>query len=242
MPRVFRMVIGFALALVGAGFALKAVATSRTFQLFGTLVARVPTSQPTVALTFDDGPVAERVDTLLAILAHHGVQATFFVTGQELARAPEAGRRLLEAGHELGNHTYSHRRMALILPSTARREVERTDTLLRAAGQASPIYFRPPYGYKLLALPWYLRQTDRTSITWDIEPDSYRDVAATAAGIVRHVLDRVRPGSIILLHPWYASRSTSLAAIDPLLDSLARRGYAVVPVRALLATPDAAGR
>jgi peptidoglycan/xylan/chitin deacetylase (PgdA/CDA1 family) len=69
---------------------------------------------------------------------------------------------------------------------------------------------------------------------WDVEPDSYADVAATPDGIVRHVLSRVKPGSIILLHPWYASRATSLAAVGPLVDSLRARGFQVVPVRELL--------
>jgi peptidoglycan/xylan/chitin deacetylase (PgdA/CDA1 family) len=69
---------------------------------------------------------------------------------------------------------------------------------------------------------------------WSIEPDSYADVAQSSTGIVRHVLDRVRPGSIILLHPWYASRRTSRAAIGPLVDSLHARGYRVETVGTLL--------
>ena len=68
----------------------------------------------------------------------------------------------------------------------------------------------------------------------DIEPDSYPDVAATPDGIVRHILDRVQPGSIILLHVWYPSRRTSLAAAGPLVDSLKARGYSVGPVRDLV--------
>jgi peptidoglycan/xylan/chitin deacetylase (PgdA/CDA1 family) len=71
-------------------------------------------------------------------------------------------------------------------------------------------------------------------VTWDVEPDSYADVAATPAGIVRHALSRVRPGSIILLHPWYASRATSLAAVGPLVDSLHARGFRVGPIRDLV--------
>ncbi|MGE3615087.1 MAG: hypothetical protein AB7L66_04365 [Gemmatimonadales bacterium] len=114
--------------------------------------------------------------------------------------------------------------------------------LIRLAGHAGPIYFRPPYGTKLVMLPWQLARQQRTSVTWDIEPDSYPDVAVSAAGIVRHILGRVQPGSIILLHPWYRSRVTSLQAVGPLLDSLQRRGYRVVPLRELLAAEPAAGR
>ena len=211
-----------------------ALARSRTVQVFGTVLARVATLEPRVALTFDDGPTSARVDTLVGLLGARGVQATFFVTGRELTTAPEAGRRLVAAGHELGNHTYSHRRLVLVAPGTVRAEVERTDSLIRAVGHVGPIPFRPPYGYKLVALPWYLARSGRTTVMWDVEPDSYADVAATPAGIVRHSLSRVRPGSIILLHPWYPSRATSIAAVGPLIDSLRARGFRVGPVRDLV--------
>lgn len=213
---------------------LRELASSRTMQLFGRLVARVDTPDSVVALTFDDGPVPEVVDSLLALLEVRGVQATFFVTGNELARSAEAGRALVAAGHELGNHSYSHRRLVLVSPTTIQREIQDTDALIRAAGQRGPIYFRPPYGYKLVGLPYLLARDNRTTITWDVEPDSYPQVAASASSIVAHVLARVRPGSIILLHPWYASRATSRAAVPELIDSLHARGYRVTTVRQLL--------
>ena len=221
------------LVLVG----LRQLARSRTFQLFGEIVHRVETRDSVVALTFDDGPVASVADGLIATLAARGVHATFFVTGNELAAAPEVGRALVAAGHELGNHTWSHRRMVLVSPATIRREIETTDSLIRAVGARGPIRFRPPFGYKLLGLPYHLARTDRTTVTWDVEPDSYPDVAASADGIVAHVLDRVRPGSIILLHPWYRSRATSRAAVPMLVDSLQARGYRVTTVGELFAEP-----
>jgi peptidoglycan-N-acetylglucosamine deacetylase len=214
---------------------LRQLARSRTFQLFGTLVAEARPRERIVALTLDDGPVAAVVDSLVEVLRAHGAHATFFVTGGELAAAPAAGAKLVAAGNELGNHTYTHRRMVLVAPGRIRDEVERTDSLIRAAGQRGPIWFRPPFAYKLVGLPRYLASTGRTTVMWSIEPDSYRDIAATSAGIVRHVLDRVRPGSIILLHPWYPSRRTSREAIGPLVDSLHARGFRVETVGTLLA-------
>jgi peptidoglycan-N-acetylglucosamine deacetylase len=223
-------VVAVVLALVG----LRQLARSRTVQLFGGLVSHVPTSARRVALTFDDGPTPAVIDTILGVLGARGVRATFFVTGRELAAAPEAGRRLVAAGHELGNHTWSHRRMAFVSLGTVKAELEPTDSLIRLAGQRGRISFRPPYGYKLAVLPWYLRRLRRTTVMWDVEPDSYADVAATPEGIVRHVLARVRPGSIVLLHVWYPSRRTTLAAVGPLVDSLKARGYEVGAVRELL--------
>lgn len=218
---------------------VRALARSRTFQLFGRLVAEAHPRDKIVALTLDDGPVGPVVDSLIDVLRAHGAHATFFVTGGELAASRDAGAKLVAAGHELGNHTYTHRRMVLVTPGRIREEIEPTDSLVRAAGQRGPIWFRPPFAYKLIGLPRYLASTGRTTVMWSIEPDSYRDVAATPEGIVRHVLDRVRPGSIILLHPWYASRATSRAAIGPLVDSLHARGYRVETVGTLLGAPIA---
>src|SRR6185369_11972081 len=98
-----------------------------------------------VALTFDDGPIEERVDAVLPVLAASGVRATFFVTGAALAERMDLGRRLVAGGHELGNHSYSHMRMVFIRSSTVAREIESTDALIREAGHRGQIHFRPPY-------------------------------------------------------------------------------------------------
>lgn len=221
-----------ALALLTTG--LRTLARARSFQLFGSIVSRAETPDRRVALTFDDGPAPGITDSIIAILAERRVQATFFLIGRSIEDDPMLARRLASAGHELGNHTYSHQRMVLRRPSFYEAEIERTDSLIRAAGHPGPIYFRPPYGYKLAGLPWFLRRTHRTTVTWDVEPDSYPDVAASSDAIVRHVLDRVQPGSVILLHIWYPSRAASLAAVGPLVDSLRTRGYRVGSVRDLL--------
>ena len=235
--RIAAAVVVVAIVFVAGAAGLRQVARSRTFQLFGELVSHVDTRDSVVALTFDDGPVARVADTLMAALRARGVHATFFVIGQDLAAAPDVGRALVAEGHELGNHTYTHPRMVMVSPSTVRREIEDTDALIRAAGERGPIRFRPPFGYKLFALPLFLARTDRTSVTWDVEPDSYPAVAATPEGIVSHVLGKVRPGSIILLHPWYRSRATSLAAVPLLVDSLHARGYRVTTVGDLIGEP-----
>ena len=238
MKRTYLMA-GVLVAVVASAVGLRQLARSRTIQLFGQLVPRIETSERVVALTFDDVPASEWLDEIVGALATRRVRATFFVTGSELAAAPDAGRRLVAAGHELGNHTYSHRRMVFRSPGFIREEVERTDAVIRAAGYQGHIYFRPPFCYKLVGLPWLLARSGRTSVTWDVEPDSYRDVAASAPGIVNHVVERVRPGSIVLLHVWHASRQTSRAAIPMIVEALQAKGYRFVTVSELVSTGEA---
>jgi peptidoglycan-N-acetylglucosamine deacetylase len=207
---------------------------SETYQVFGEIIPRVQTEEKVVALTFDDGPTQSALDELLPELRERGIKATFFITGSELERRPDLGRRLVEKGHELGNHSYSHRRMAFKTTGFISQELRKTDELIRDAGYAGVIHFRPPYGTKLLVLPYVLEKEQRKTIMWDIEPDSYKDVATSSSGIVNHVIPRVKPGSIIILHVMYPSRITSREAVPSIIDELHARGFRFVTVSELL--------
>jgi peptidoglycan/xylan/chitin deacetylase (PgdA/CDA1 family) len=209
---------------------------ARTFQMFGDLVAHVQTNSPVVALTFDDGPMREPVQHLLPMLAAHGARATFFVEGRLLERDLALGRKLIAAGHELGNHTYSHQRMLFKSQAFIANEIERTDRAILAAGQREPIFFRPPFGKKLLGLPWYLAEHSRTTIMWDIEPDSHADLKSPVLQHIETDAERAKPGSIILLHVMQQSRRASLRAVPVILSSLSARGYRFVTVSELIAS------
>ena len=208
---------------------------SRDWQLCGKLVKCVETTQPLIALTFDDGPSPEYTGPILDMLSEKGVQATFFLTGKEIEANPAQARAIVEAGHELGNHSYSHRRMMLCSTAFIRREIESTDALIRAAGYQGPIHFRPPYAKRLLALPFYLSRTGRTTVLFDVEPESYPHIANDATRILQHSLERVQPGSILLLHLMYPGRSESRKALPRLIDALREKGYRFVRVSTLLA-------
>ncbi|MFC8382581.1 polysaccharide deacetylase family protein [Nocardia sp. NPDC057272] len=209
---------------------LYVLTNSRTYQVAGRLVDRVETDEKVVALTFDDGPTARTPD-VLRTLGELQVPATFYLVGEDLAAHPEYGAAIVGAGHEIGNHSYSHRRMVLVSGDTVREEIERTDAEIRRAGYPGPISFRPPYGKKLWTLPHYLADHDRTSVTWDVEPDSAG--GASREAIVGDTLAETRPGSIILLHVMYGPES--LAAVPEIVHGLRAQGYRFVTVSELLA-------
>src|SRR5687768_3620739 len=145
MMRALRIVLAVLLVGIVFLYGTLQLSRSRTFQLFGELVDRVETDRPVVALTFDDGPIEALTDSLIRVLDRRQVEATFFITGGELAENVEAGARLVAAGHELGNHTYTHQRMVRRSQAFIRNEIESTDSLIRAAGHVGPIHFRPPF-------------------------------------------------------------------------------------------------
>jgi chitin deacetylase len=238
MKKLYLWALASAVFIIVGFMVLRQISNSRTFQFFGQLVPRVNTSQKVVALTFDDGPTTEATTQILSVLDQEQVRATFFVTGAELEKNMAEAKRIVAAGHELGNHTYSHVRMIFVTPSFVKQEIERTDQLIREAGYQGEIYFRPPFAKKLFALSYYLSSTGRKSITWDVEPDSHPEIAADSDKIAEHVLSKTQPGSIILLHVMYRSRSESLQAVQKIIEGLKAQGYSFKTVSELLAVAE----
>src|SRR3954463_10449644 len=177
--------------LLAGAFTLFEISKSRTFQFFGTLVNRVETSEKIVALTLDDGPDPAGTQAILDTLRSREVPATFFLIGRDIAAHPDLAHDIAAAGHEIGNHSFSHDRMIGVTPSWVADEVEATDALIRTTGYTGEILFRPPNGKKLFALPHYLAEHHRTTITWDVELDSAGTPAA--ATVVSDTLGQVRP-------------------------------------------------
>lgn len=202
---------------------------SRTYQLFGGLTNHVETSQKVVALTFDDGPT-KNVDQLLPLLDKYNAKATFFVIGNELEKNLEEGKKIAQAGHQIGNHSYSHKRMVFKTPSFIQQEIEKTNTLIRKTGYKEPIDFRPPNGKKLVGLPYYLNKHHMDTITWNLEPDTYY---TSVSDKVDYVEKNVKPGSIILMHPMYDDTGKELKAIEGILATLSKEGYKFVTVNQL---------
>jgi peptidoglycan-N-acetylglucosamine deacetylase len=234
LKRVFIFTGSLLLVLLLLAYGLFQVSRSRSFQLFGDIVARVDTPEKVVALTFDDGPTPQFTEEILELLEDEGTSATFFLTGREITQNPEQAQRIVRSGHEVGNHSWSHQRMVLKSPAFVEEEITRTDQAIAAAGYTSATVFRPPYGKKLFTLPWYLGRTGRTSVTWDVEPESFPDIAASPEKIAAHVLEKVRPGSIILLHVMYDKERKSQRAARLVIDGLRSRGYRFITVSELL--------
>lgn len=228
-----RRLLALIVILTLGAAALWSLSQTRNYQLFGTLVARVETTQPLIALTFDGGPQPGQTEALLGILSGRGVRATFFVTGRAVVAHPHLAATLVAAGHELGNQSFGDTPLLLVRPAFVEDTLARTDAAIRAAGFTGPILFRPPQGRRLFVLPWVLAQQGRTTVMWDIAPD--QDANAGAERIVRAALDGARPGSILRLHAMDPDRTATRAALPGIIDGLRARGFRLVTVAALIA-------
>ena len=110
------------------------------------VLCSVRTEEKTVALTFDDGPNPDYTPLLLTKLAEYRVPATFFLLGRNLERHPEIGRRIVQEGHEVGNHTYHHRILPFLSKAEIRNELESTQQLIADLLDVRPVFLRPPNG------------------------------------------------------------------------------------------------
>ena len=233
---MMKKVLITAVVLLATLYGIWQLSSARSFQLFGGLIHRVNTNEKVIALTFDDGPSKRYTDQVLAILAAEQVTATFFVTGKETKQNLFQARQLLAAGHQLGNHSYSHPRMLLMSPAAVASEIEQTDAAIRSAGYQGDILFRPPYGKKLLVLPLYLAEHNRLTIMWDLEPETDPKLASDAQAMAAYVINNAKPGSIVLLHVMYQSRQASREALPVIIEGLKQKGYRFVTVSELLAS------
>jgi peptidoglycan/xylan/chitin deacetylase (PgdA/CDA1 family) len=231
LRRWHKIVLALVIALLVILFTLFQISKAACFQLIGTPLCKVETSEKIIALTFDDGPTPQGVDAVLPVLQRYNAHATFFLVGQEMVNHPGLGRRLVAAGNELGNHSYTHQRMIGLFPGAYEDEIRRTDILLRKEGEAHPLFFRPPNGKKLTGLPIAVERTGYRTVTWDyVDPMTAASPKAFADG----VMARVKPGSIVVMHVMYRTGQVQRDALPLILEGLKARGYQAVTVGELL--------
>ncbi|MCK8125078.1 polysaccharide deacetylase family protein [Pseudoalteromonas sp. 2CM39R] len=214
--------------------ALWQLSKNEKFQFFGNLIDRVETTEKVVALTFDDGPTRLKTKEILQILDESEIKATFYLVGKAIEENIQETKNIIDKGHEVGNHSYTHQRMVLKSYNFVTDELEKTNELITEAGYKGEIHFRPPYGKKLFSLPYYLNNNNITTVTWDVEPETYLDKNASASDISDYVVQNTKPGSIILLHVMFKSRSNSMAAVPLIVQQLKDKGYRFVTVSELI--------
>jgi peptidoglycan/xylan/chitin deacetylase (PgdA/CDA1 family) len=190
-----------------------------------------------VALTFDDGP-GPYTAKLLDLLHARGVKVTFFVVGQMVA-ADKGGRlvrRIVQDGHEIGNHSWSHPSLTGLSKDALRRELGNTEQLVRRLTGVRMRVMRPPYGSTDKAVSAESRREGLAQILWNVDTlDWLHRKPATVA----ERADKAGPGSIVLMHDIHP---TTVAAVPHILDALAKKGYTFVTVSELYGRTPVAGR
>ena len=183
-----------------------------------------------VALTFDDGPNPPWTNRILDVLDRYAVPATFFCVGLHAIGFTEEVARMAEAGHCLGNHTWSHPFLHDLSDNELEVQLNRTEEALeQAAGVAGSRLFRPPYGSGSSAtFRWVRRSESFKVVFWDVDTNDWAMPGAPA--IADAVVSQTRPGSIVLMHDGGGDRSQTAEALPAAIEGLLERGYRFVRV------------
>ena len=194
-------------------------------------------SSPTLSLTFDDGPHPSLTPRLLDLLAERDVKATFYVIGKNVEAHPDVARRIVEEGHEISNHTWTHPALSKLSPEKVAEELSRThDAVLDVTGYRMT-GLRPPYG----ALNDRVREVafqrhGYDTVLWSVDPMDWK--YRNADRVSRELIAGAAPGAVLLCHDIHPS---TIAAIPGAVDQLLIQGYEFTTISRLLAM-DQSGR
>src|SRR5437667_2556074 len=211
------------------------------FAEFPTLYHQGAGGEHQVAITFDDGPDPRWTPKILDILKAANVKATFFVVGVNAERYPALVRRIVDEGHEIGNHTYYHPNLALCWPEHVRLDLNATQLLIESITGRATTLFRPPYAADTSPsqlselIPLQIAQDlDYLVVLENIDPQDWAKPGADV--ILQRVKQQRHDGNIILLHDAGGDRSQTLEALPRIIEYLQARNDTIVPLSKLLNT------
>jgi peptidoglycan/xylan/chitin deacetylase (PgdA/CDA1 family) len=227
--------LGLALTAISTAAAVAAgyQSIAPTGQWYGRTFTGLPRSSRQIALTYDDGPNDPHTLRLLEVLARQDVQATFFLIGRHVQQHQEIAREIVQAGHAVGNHTFTHPLLTFKSESEIRQQLSECRAALQdAIGEHSNL-FRPPFGGRRPAVLRVARELGMQPVMWNVT--GYDWNAPPADVIERKVAKQIRGGDVILLHDgghkeMGADRSQTVMATDRLIVRYKSEGYEFVTI------------
>jgi peptidoglycan/xylan/chitin deacetylase (PgdA/CDA1 family) len=231
--------------VIGAGVAAAAVAAgyqsmSPAGQWYGRTFTGLKPGTRQLALTFDDGPNDPYTLGILEVLARHNVKATFFLIGRYVKQRPDIAHELTQAGHAVGNHTFSHPNLVFASALQTRTQLQDcTRALTDAVGEHSPL-FRPPFGGRRPSTLRIARALGLEPVMWNITGWDWK--GKPAEFVEGKVRQQIRGGDVILLHDgdhkaFGADRSQTVIATDRLIARYKNEGYEFVTVPEMMEKP-----
>ncbi len=223
-----------ALGVLFAGYILICILGVARLKLnfFVQAICRGDLTQKLVTLTFDDGPDPEGTPVLLEILKRHRIKAVFFPIGTKIEAHPEMIKQIDQDGHLIGNHTTRHGWYTNFLMSKGmNREIQMAQETIEAVIGKVPAYFRPPIGLTNPHLRNVLKKQGLSVVGWDVRPF---DIGTKSDKVIKRVLKKIRPGSIILLHDKGRTPADLTGLIDELVTKIQARGFGFADPEQLL--------
>jgi peptidoglycan/xylan/chitin deacetylase (PgdA/CDA1 family) len=185
--------------------------------------------RPMIALTFDDGPHPTLTPQLLDILNAHQAKATFYVVGKQVDNFPQIAQRIAREGHEIGNHTHSHKDLRKLGTNEINAEISKAESSINKAAGVRTYSIRPPYGALNKRVISALPPSSHPIVLWTVDPLDWKKPGAQE--VARRLLGGARPGAILLCHDIHRDTIEAMRSVVPdLLD----QGYKLVTVSEIL--------
>lgn len=185
-----------------------------------------------VALTFDDGPDERFTPKVLEILKENDIKATFFVVGEGVKKNPEILRQIHENGHEIENHTMTHPYLEKLTKQEVENEIDGCSKEIEKIIGKKPKYFRTPRGNASPDIMSVMKKEKYQMIFWTICLE--HKASKTPLTMAKRVIQKRKPGIIILTHDGRLDRSKSLAALPELIKGYKEKGYRFVTIEEML--------
>lgn len=187
-----------------------------------------------IALTFDDGPHPKITSKILDILDEFSIKATFFVIGVNVKNYSEQINKILEKGHEIGNHTYSHNILKSMSKEEIESEIAKTESQLNEINEVEVKLLRPPCGLYDETLENIAKEKNLKIVLWTIDTLDWEH--ASSKQMIKNVLVNIKDGDIILFHDYVSGEYNTPRALKEIIPSLKNMGYEFVTVSELLQT------
>jgi len=194
------------------------------------VIKKVPTTHKVVALTIDDGPHYKTTPQMLAVLREKNVKLTLFILGENAVSHPEILAQAVADGHEIATHAYSHNPLNKMSKTEIGEELDKAEQAITVVAP-KPSLFRPPGGAYNDTVTAEAGRRGYTTILWSIDPGDWR--RPRVEQVVDGVMNKIEPGSIVLLHDGQYPLPTP-EAIGIIIDRLRAQGYSIVTVSELL--------
>ncbi len=197
----------------------------------GAVLKKGDTNKKKIALTFDDGPSKANTEAILAVLKEYNIKATFFVIGENAEKDPDRIRSIFDAGHEIGNHSYSHIYISKVSENTLRQEIQKTENILTEITGVRPRVFRPPGGFYNDASLAIVESMGYECVLWSVDTRDWSMPKSDT--VVSQVELNASEGDIILFHDLEDKRLPTAKALKRIIPYLIENGYEFVTVSQL---------
>ena len=190
---------------------------------------KAETTEKKIALTFDDGPDKIITPQILDILKEKGVQATFFVVGEQVSFYPQLAKRMVEEGHAIANHTWDHPELSKLYTAQVIQQITSTNEIVERVTGVKPTLFRPPYGDFTTADAIVFEKLGLKNILWSVDT---LDWSGKSAEEILTIVNRDKsPGGIVLQHNFQNTKlQGTVDALPQMIDQLRAEGYEFVTV------------